>query len=54
MFNIFDYVNVYVYLFDLFVLYGVIYFDIFYFQIYNEVLIVYFNVRVSDVLCYIL
>lgn len=50
MFNIFDYVNVYVYLFDLFVLYGVI----FYFQIYNEVLIVFFNVRVSDVLCYIL
>lgn len=31
MFNIFDYVNVYVYLFDLFVLYGVIYFYIFYF-----------------------
>lgn len=50
MLNILDYVNVYVHLFDLSALYGVI----FYLQIYNEALIVLSNARASDALCYIL
>lgn len=54
MLNILDYVNVYVHLFDLSALYGVIYLDIFYLQIYNEALIVHSNARASDALCYIL
>lgn len=54
MLNILDYVNVYVHLFDLSALYGVIYLDIFYLQIYNEALIVLSNARASDALCYIL
>lgn len=54
MLNILDYVNVYVHLFDLSALYGVIYLDIFYLQIYNEALIIHSNARASDALCYIL
>lgn len=54
MLNILDYVNIYVHLFDLSALYGVIYLHIFYLQIYNEALIVHSNTRASDALCYIL